>query len=215
MSIEEKLITIAENEQKVFDAGKKKQYDEFWNIFQDYGKRNHYVNAFSYSFWKDTIYNPKYPINAQVYGLEYTFSNSSITDTKVPVSVHSKMVGSFVNSGIITIRKLILNNVTTITNPFGGCTKLKNIVVEGEWQKSIDFKDCPLTTDSIVSIVEALSGTIDETTGENTVTGQTLTLKKASVEAMIFPFVSEQSGITYSSWDNLRNTKTNWTISLV
>mgnify|MGYP003296383754 CR=1 FL=1 len=34
MSISDKLQTIAENEQRVFDAGKKTQYDEFWDALQ-------------------------------------------------------------------------------------------------------------------------------------------------------------------------------------
>lgn len=35
MSIAEKLTTIAENEQKVYDAGKKLQYDKFWDNFNN------------------------------------------------------------------------------------------------------------------------------------------------------------------------------------
>ena len=39
MSIADKLTTIAENEQKVFDAGKQAEYDEFWDSFQSKGTR--------------------------------------------------------------------------------------------------------------------------------------------------------------------------------
>ena len=68
MSISEKLTTIAENEQKVFDAGKKSQYDEFWDNFQNYGKRVRYPYAFSslentIYFWNETTFRPKYNIS--------------------------------------------------------------------------------------------------------------------------------------------------------
>ena len=62
MSIAEKLVTVAENQQKVFDAGKKAEYDRFWDAFQDYGNRTVYTNAFCYDGWNDEIYNPKYTI---------------------------------------------------------------------------------------------------------------------------------------------------------
>ena len=39
MSIAEKLQQIAENEQNVYDAGKKAQYDEFWDNYQNKGNR--------------------------------------------------------------------------------------------------------------------------------------------------------------------------------
>ena len=34
MSIAEKLTTIAENEQKVYDAGQKSEYDRFWDSYR-------------------------------------------------------------------------------------------------------------------------------------------------------------------------------------
>ena len=60
MNISEKLTTIAQNEQKVFDAGKKSQYDEFWDNFQNYGKRTDYLNGFSGFCWTKETFKPKY-----------------------------------------------------------------------------------------------------------------------------------------------------------
>ena len=60
MSIAEKLQTIAENEPKVYEAGKKAEYNRFWNAFQQNGNKRNYRNAF-YA-WIDETYNPKYPI---------------------------------------------------------------------------------------------------------------------------------------------------------
>ena len=141
---------------EVYEAGKQKAYDDFWNEFQDYGRRRQYVYAFAYSNWTDKVYNPKYPLITTNYGLRSSYNNSGITDTKVDIDVYKEMSGSFTNSKIVTIRKLILINVTTITNPFGGCTNLKDIAIEGEWLKSISFASSPLTVESMKSIITHL-----------------------------------------------------------
>lgn len=79
MSIAEKLTTIAENEQKVFNAGVKSEYDRFWDNYQENGNRTNYARAFANSFWSTELFKPKYdiyPISAET--LFYT--NNSIAD---------------------------------------------------------------------------------------------------------------------------------------
>lgn len=75
MSIAEKLTTIAENEQRVFEAGKTAEWNELWDGLQDYGKRTlyqHFCNKNVFIMDKDTKpwlnFKPKYdlkPVNAQ------------------------------------------------------------------------------------------------------------------------------------------------------
>lgn len=60
MSAAEKLTKIAENMPKVYEAGKTAQYDEFWDNFQNYGKRTDYRYAFY--LWRDEYIRPKYKI---------------------------------------------------------------------------------------------------------------------------------------------------------
>ena len=83
MSIAAKLAQIAENEQKVFDAGyakgreeagesiynegyadgKKAEYDAFWDSYQDYGNRTTtYEYAFARNGWTDVTFKPKYDL---------------------------------------------------------------------------------------------------------------------------------------------------------
>ena len=84
MSISDKLLTIAENEQRVydagyekgkqeggdtetaysqgFDAGKQAEYDALWDSIQDYGNRKRYPFAFSSDMWTPETFKPKYPI---------------------------------------------------------------------------------------------------------------------------------------------------------
>ena len=68
-----------------FDAGKKAEYDAFWDTFQNNGNRTTYSYAFYGSAvgWNDTTFNPKYPIKI-IYG-ECLFQNSPIT--RIPVDI--------------------------------------------------------------------------------------------------------------------------------
>ena len=63
MSIAEKLTAIAENVPKVYEAGKKAEYDKFWDENQDYGTRTTYSSAYmgNNGWTKDNFY-PKYDI---------------------------------------------------------------------------------------------------------------------------------------------------------
>ena len=72
------LDDMAESIPKVYDAGKKSQYDEFWDNFQDYGKRTIYVRAFGYN-WNDVNFKPKYDMNVTG-SLQYAFAYNQITD---------------------------------------------------------------------------------------------------------------------------------------
>lgn len=62
MSIAEKLLTVAENEQKVYEAGKQAEYDRFWDDFQKNGTRTNYWYGFSGYGWTQETLNPKYKI---------------------------------------------------------------------------------------------------------------------------------------------------------
>ena len=70
MTTAEKLTTIAENQQKVYDAGyadgveagAKSEYDRFWDEFQNKGGKASYYWAFYGDRFTDETYNPKYDI---------------------------------------------------------------------------------------------------------------------------------------------------------
>lgn len=78
MSIAEKLQTVAENQQKVYAAGKQEEYDRFWDAHQNFGKKDVYGYAFSGKGWTDETFKPKY--NIVPTGAGYIFSGSGIVD---------------------------------------------------------------------------------------------------------------------------------------
>ena len=62
MSIAEKLAKIAENEQAVFEAGVKSEYDRFWDVYQENGNMTYYAYAFAGVGWTQSVFKPKYNI---------------------------------------------------------------------------------------------------------------------------------------------------------
>ena len=48
MNIADKITQIAENEPKVYEAGKKAEWNAFWDIITNYGQRTDYYRAFCY-----------------------------------------------------------------------------------------------------------------------------------------------------------------------
>ena len=67
MSIADKLTTIAENMQKVYEAGKMagsgdSYYDEFWDTLQQNGTKKNYVFTFAGNGWNAKTFKPKYDI---------------------------------------------------------------------------------------------------------------------------------------------------------
>lgn len=82
MSIADKLTLIAENEQKVYEAGKKAEYDKFWDALQVNGTRTRYENGFF--GWDTGAFYPKYDIvptgNMQKFMQYFGITNSEPID---------------------------------------------------------------------------------------------------------------------------------------
>lgn len=72
MSIAERLATIAENEPKVYEAGKQAQYDEFWDTYQASAPGGQ--NLFSGVGWNAKTFYPKHDIPINFAGVFHYFS---------------------------------------------------------------------------------------------------------------------------------------------
>jgi len=69
MSIAEKLTQIAENEQKVYDAGKQVGIDDVMARITNYGARGHYTRA----FYATDMTNMRFPDNVTIISCAYMF----------------------------------------------------------------------------------------------------------------------------------------------
>ncbi len=174
MSLAEKLQTIAENEQRVFDAGKavgkQAEYDTFWTIYQTSGKRSDYRYAFSNHGWNNITYNPKYPVvPVSAEGMYFLSSLDEIANvdtsklTSAPKMFYyakAKALGEMNLSkctnleywcsdakSLVSIDKIISSEITAWHNTsFDRCTALTHVIFEGTIGKSISFSDSPLLT---------------------------------------------------------------------
>lgn len=167
-TIAKKLQTIAENQQKVFEAGKAQgggdsYYDTFWDSYQKNGNRYHWNSAFANQAWDDVTYNPKHPFREIRYGGQI-FQNAQITDTLFPMNFTTLAAdaGSIFRycSSLITIRTLTVAENTTFVFWFTKCTALKNITFEGVIGQNLDVHySTLLTAESYHSIVTHFSKT--------------------------------------------------------
>lgn len=212
MSIADKLQTILENEQKVFDAGKKAEYDSFWDNYQQNGNSVTYVFCFAGNGWNDETYNPKYPIRCRYANSSNNmFSYSSITDTLVPIYIDgsvTSMSGTFGSTKLKTIRELVLTEKTGFAYLFNNSTDIEYIKIVGTiGQNGFDIQwSTKLNRESIESIINALS---------SSTSGLTVTLSKTAVNKAFETSTGANNGSTSSQWATLIATKSNWTISLV
>lgn len=135
MSIADKLTTIAENQEKVFEAGKKAEYDAFWDIYQQNGTRTDYANAFGGMGWTNETFKPKYKIQPTTTYM--MFRNSKLNGTledlcDIDLSKVTNFQYAFSNSTLTEIRSTIncTGGVSTAST-FQGCQLLKTIA---EWR---------------------------------------------------------------------------------
>lgn len=245
MAIADKLTQIAENTRYVYDSGYNSgfgdgydkaihdygtQYDEFWDTFQQNGKRTYYSHAFRSSEWTEKILKPKYPMqpayaaymfysclysgdltdNVQLdfskcTNFSYIFTYASLITHVGEMDTRSatELIAAFqFASGLITIDKIKLKDdgSQVVTNMFGGCSSLQNVVFEGKFGNNISFSDSTnLSRASIESVINALS---DSTSGKTA---------SFSHEAVGKAFNYDFGG----SWSDFIATKPNWTISMV
>lgn len=134
MSITEKLTIIAENEQKVYNAGKKSQYDEFWDSFQDNGNRTNYNSAFRGTNprvnggWNDTTFKPKYPMCPTNSGSMFYYSNiTNIENTAIDFSNSTNFSYMFQGSPVIYIGVMDVTSCTELDHTFFGGFYIKRI----------------------------------------------------------------------------------------
>ena len=216
MTIAEKLQTIAENEQKVYNAGKKAEYDRFWDIYQKdhyfgVGLRDHYNNAFSNYAWNDDTYNPKYSFVPISYAYNM-FTASMITDTKQPIDFSkllAQAIGIFSSCRKLkTIKPLTVAENTTYKDWFQYCVELENLSIKGVIGQS-DFNvswSKKLSKDSIRNIVNCLSADTS---------GLTVTISQTAVNTAFETSTGANDGATSQAWLDLSGAKSNWTISLL
>lgn len=193
------------------------EWHRFWDLYQDYGKRNHYMYAFAGKGWNDENYKPKYPILIGTGG-QAVFQQSmlkKIDMQNIEITLAGSLYGLFLDSTIEEILNMRCPNIRQLSSAFQNtqylhtlqiydinpqCTfsttfnyaiVLKNLDITGEIGNSINLQWSPLLSDtSVQNIIDCLI----DLTGQTT---QTLTLH-ADVKAKL---TDEQiATITSKNW---------------
>lgn len=218
------------------EAGKKAQYDEFWDNYQDYGNRTDYnYGPFGGAGWSDSTYKPKYtPTPRQSYAM---YTGSHITeilniDTSNSTSIEQlfyccyylthvgtiSAVSAIVSTGVryafanctrlVTIDKFIITENTQFNFTFNNCLALENLIIEGTiGQNGLNLQwSTKLSYQSIRKIIDALS---------STTSGLSITLSLTAVNKAFEESEGANDGSTSQEWEYLIGTKQNWTINLV
>lgn len=117
MSIQSILKRLPGKIQKLFDAGKEAEWNEFWDEYQKNGRQNSWNYAFYGAYWNDKTFKPKYDITFQTGSNVYTdmFRMASFTDLK---GILEKQGVTLDTSGCSGTNALAL---------FYGCTKLTRV----------------------------------------------------------------------------------------
>ena len=243
LTVAKKLEMIAEYQKEMFDAGKRAEYDAFWDAFQENGARTDYQNAFCGVGWTNEVFKPKYPFGT-ITNVYQMFRGSHINDdlTKFNIDV-SNVVNAdylfysswFTKIGVFgvqsnrgmnttfgsctyleTIEKIKSVAATVFDSTFDRCLALRNITFEGEIANDISFKDSTLLTkDSITNIINHLS---------DTASGKTLQLSKTAIDTAFGAYSADCDGDgkhdawignDIEEWIELIDSKPNWDIVAV
>lgn len=168
MSIAEKLTKVAENVPKVYEAGKKSEYDKFWDSYQKNGSRTDYGQyAFAgYGFDSNNLY-PKYDIKptGNCTGLFYNYIGTRfslkqrleecgvVLDTSKLTNFRTAFAYNYCFTEIPT---LDLTSMTSTTGMFIEAQNLETIekIIVTENTPAVDFKSCKslenLTVEGII-----------------------------------------------------------------
>lgn len=173
MDIAEKLVKIAENEQKVYDAGKKAEYDAFWDAYQNKGKRTNYSYAF-YGYnqtsnpWNDVTFKPKYNMKLSA-RTNYMFYMAKITNLKQileDLGVEFSLVSGcdnvsrmFAYSDITHVPKLVVpSTVTNFSEVFYASYDL--VEAEFEFSEKTKYTAAFLSCEKLQKLI--ITGTIGQ-----------------------------------------------------
>ncbi len=257
-SIADKLEQIARNEQLIynagvekgkaevgegiyeegFEAGKKSEYDAFWDSYQDYGNRTNYGLAFVRSGWNDVTFKPKYDLIAKG-GAAQMFHWTSITNLKkiladcgvvLDTSEATSFMQMFQESDIAHIPTLDMRQATNASHAFSysRIEEIEKIIVAETvpWQGA--FMNCSYLKHLLVEGVigqngfnvqwstqlsrESIESIINALS--TTTSGLTVTLSQKAVDAAIKLAEPDDDSTSSGWWAWLIGTRPNWTISL-
>ena len=113
-----------------------------------------------------------------VAAITYMFQSSTVTRVGVIGCIGTSFMACFNNcKKLATIDRMIVKKDLTYTATFDNCTSLQNLTIEGVIGNAMNVSACPLTHESLMSILNALEA---KTSGTFALTLGTTNLAKLS-----------------------------------
>jgi hypothetical protein len=203
LNIDEMALSINEVYDKGIVDGKKAEYDNFWDSFQDYGNRTRYSNIVEYTTgWAEWFY-PKYDMKPTVMDFfareSKTYSDGTLLDSverlnecgvKLDLSECTSASYIFYNATISHLPELDLRNVkqASISSYLFGryIETIDNFIFDGEKSHTSTFQNATNLKDIV------FTGTL-----KTTLTMQHCkALSKQSIESLFNCLATDTSGLT-------------------
>jgi hypothetical protein len=214
------------------DTGYRGHYDEFWDAYQENGKRTHYSYAFAGFGWTVDNFKPKYNIVPEhATGMFTQFVKridlvSHLESIGITIDL-SQVINAdnvFYSSNFTRIGEVNFTSLNKISNAFSYCGSLVTI-------DKIIVTENLVFTSVFVNCKALVNVTFEGVIGQNGLNLQYATLlSKASIENIINHLSTTTSGLsvtlsktavdsafgstTSAEWTSLIGTRLNWTISL-
>lgn len=206
MSIADKLTTIAENTQKVHEAGKKAEHDAFWDSYQHKGARTNYP---AYSFYGEGFdfdnFYPKYDIkpNGTCLYLFYAWEKSGrnikgslkqrleecgvVLDTSnVTNFSHAFNYSRFNEIPTINCLNFGANTSSLFSNDWGALITIEKLIVN----EAVTYKSWFVNSNNLTNI------TFEGTIGQSIDFQYSKKLSKASIDNIAIALSTTASGMT-------------------
>lgn len=245
MSIAKKLTTIAENEEKVYNAGYEKGKaegvtvlkDDFWEEYQQSGTRTNYSHAFPGTFWTDKTFYPKYNMRPTEAYKMFAYSDiknltNKLSELNVLLDFSNLTMAQniFESAKVTALGEINFSSATSLTSVFNYASNLTTI-------EKIKLKNGAVMDNLMFNCKNLEHVVFEGKTASNVRFSACTKLDKESIIS-IFGMLSENAegktltlsktavntafGIDVSDeetfteeWINLVETKSNWTVSLV
>lgn len=204
MSIAEKLTQIADNQQKVFNAGKKAEYDRFWDVYQKNGKRRFYGYAFAGDGWNADTFYPKYDIVVSGYTPAGMFMYFGYTTGSDPFDLEARLQELGVTLDLSANTSSVANmfnqaNISVV--PELDFSKLKSIDLLCQNSKIVTFRKIKVSEDatyknSFGGCAQLENITFEGTIGANISFADSPKLTKASIENIVNTLSDTKESLT-------------------
>lgn len=204
MTIAEKLTQIAENEQKVYEAGKKAEHDSFWDAFQIRDGKLRASYEYGFQAWRGSSFKPKYdlvlsgPYNTQAFRQAQGFDLYDMTvgrGVAFDTSGATTLNAVFNQSAIGKIPPLDLSSCTSMPSTFSAMGRMSGYtttdIVLNNLREDCTFNKTFDNAPNLENIM--ITGTI----GQNGFDVRSCTkLSKASIESIINALSDTATGKT-------------------